>query len=185
MLLYYSIIKMKKNIMSVKTTKYLLIVLLIVLIFGILYYFMSNLNNKPDTTLVDMEMPLSEEYPTPDPRDNIIEAFNSSNMGYNQTKMIVIYTASWCPHCRSFMGMQDKESPISEDSEFAKTKNKLGDCFEHVMDTDPNCGKRMQTHGINGYPGIAFVDKATDVGVPLTTNRTAEDICNKFEALSS
>tara|TARA_Y100000389_G_scaffold62254_1_gene58317 strand:+ start:2985 stop:3512 length:528 start_codon:yes stop_codon:yes gene_type:complete len=175
---------MKKTILSRKTTKYLLIVLLIVFIFGIFYYFMSNLNNKTGKTLVDKEMPLTEEYPL-SPPPNIIEGFNSSNMGYNQTKMIVIYTASWCPHCRSFMGMQDKESPIGEDSEFSKTKNELGDCFEHVMDTDPNCSKRMQTHGINGYPGIAFVDKTSDVGVPLTTNRTAEDICAKFKALSS
>ena len=176
---------MKKTILSRKTTKYLLIVLLIVLVFGVLYYFMSNLNNKTDTTLVDMEITVTDEYPVAPPPDNIIEGFNSSNMGYNQTKMIVIYTASWCPHCRSFMGMQDKVSPIGEDSEFSKTKNELGDCFEHVMDTDPNCGKRMQTHGINGYPGIAFVDKTSDVGVPLTTNRTAEDICAKFKALSS
>ena len=111
---------MKKTILSSKTTKYLLIVLLIVFVFGILYYFMSNLNNKTGTTLVDAEMPLTHKYPVSP--DNIIEGFNSSNMGYNQTKMIVIYTASWCPHCRSFMGMQDKESPISEDSEFSKTK---------------------------------------------------------------
>lgn len=174
---------MKKTILSSKTTKYLLIVLLIVFVFGILYYFMSNLNNKTGTTLVDAEMPLTHKYPVSP--DNIIEGFNSSNMGYNQTKMIVIYTASWCPHCRSFMGMQDKESPISEDSEFSKTKNELGDSFEHVLDTDPTCGERMQKHGINGYPGIAFVDKNTDIGVPLTTNRTSEDICAKFKALSS
>ena len=176
---------MKKTILSNKTTKYLLIFLLIVFIFGILYYFMSNLNNKTGTTLVNIEIPLSEEYPAPPPPDNIIEGFNSSNMGYNQTKMIVIYTASWCPHCRSFMGMQDKESPISDDSEFSKTRNELGDSFEHVLDTDPTCGERMQKHGINGYPGIAFVDKNTDIGVPLTTNRTSEDICAKFKALSS
>lgn len=172
---------MKKTILSGKTTKYLLIVLLIILIFAILYYFMSNLNNKTGTTMLDMPFP--EEYPIPS--DNIIEAFNSSNMGYNQTKLIVIYTASWCPHCRSFMGMQDKESPIGEDSEFTKTKNELGDSFEHVQDTDPGCSERMQKHGINGYPGIAFVDKNSDMGVPLTTNRTSEDICAKFKALSS
>lgn len=176
---------MKKTILGRKTTKYLLIVLLIVLVFGVLYFFMSNLNNKTDTTLVDMEMPLTKEYPFSLSPDNIIEGFNSSNMGYNQTKMIVIYTASWCPHCRSFMGMQDKESPISEDSEFTKTKNELGDSFEHVLDTDPGCSERMQKHGINGYPGIAFVDKNSDIGVPLTTNRTSEDICAKFKALSS
>ena len=172
---------MKKTILSGKTTKYLLIVLLIVLILGILYYFMSTLNNKTDTTMIDMSFP--EEYPSPS--KNIIEAFNSSNLCYNQHKKIVIYTASWCPHCRSFMGMQDKESPISEDSEFTKTKYELEDCFEHVLDTDTGCSERMQNHGINGYPGIAFVDKISDVGVPLTTNRTSEDICAKFKALAS
>lgn len=177
--------------MNTKTTKYLSIVLLIVLVFSILYYFMSNLNNKTGTTIVDIQMPYeqdmslqSEEYSAPP--DNIIEGFSSSNMGYNQTKMIVIYTASWCPHCRSFMGMKDKDSQIGEDSEFTKTKNELGDCFEHVIDSDANSGERMQKHGIDGYPGIAFVDKNSDVGIPLTnTKRTAEDICSKFKALSS
>ena len=176
---------MKKNIMNTKRTKYLLIVLLIVLVFGILYYFMSNLNNKTNTTIVDTQIS-NEQEKYPNSSDNIIEGFSSSNMGYNQTKMIVIYTASWCPHCRTFMGMQDKDSQISEDSEFTKTKNELGDCFEHVIDSDPNSGERMQKHGIDGYPGIAFVDKNSDVGIPLTnTNRTSEDICAKFKALSS
>jgi thiol-disulfide isomerase/thioredoxin len=178
---------MKKNIISTTTTKYLLLVLLVILIFGILYYFMSN--NKTDISMDDMQMSIEQEMSISGRgvlNDSIIEGFSSSNMGYNQSKMIIIYTASWCPHCRSFMGMQDKESPIGEDSEFTKTKNELGDCFEHVMDTDPNSSERMQKHGISGYPGIAFVDKNSDVGIPLgNTKRTAEDICSKFKALSS
>lgn len=164
---------MKKNILKY-LTKILPFVLSIVLILGILYYFMSA-KEAPYIPSVDMfKMPL------------IVEGFDNSNYGYNQSKMIVIYTATWCPHCRSFMGMKDKDSPISEDSEFAKTKRELGDCFEHVKDTDENSGERMQKHGINGYPGIAFVDKNSDVGVSLgNVARTSEEICAKFKALSS
>jgi thiol-disulfide isomerase/thioredoxin len=188
---------MKKSIMNSKNTKYLLYVLAIVFIIGILYYFMAGtiaslytcytiMNINENSAPIIDPPPMSEESSfSEEATGNVIEPFNSSNMGYNQNKMIVIYTASWCPHCRSFMGMQGKDSPIGEDSEFAKTKNELGDCFQHVEDTDENSGERMQKHGIDGFPGIAFVDKSSDVGVPLTTNRTAEDICNKFEALSS
>lgn len=187
---------MKKNSLKY-LTKILPFVLTILLIFGILYYFMSSSDylqvtpSVPDIPEVSADMSESDmtEIPPnmPLPADNIIiEGFNNSNYGYNQSKMIVIYTASWCPHCRSFMGMEDKNSPISEDSEFAKTKRELGDCFEHVKDTDPNCSERMQKHGINGYPGIAFVDKNSDVGVPLgNVRRTSQDICAKFKALSS
>lgn len=110
-----------------------------------------------------------------------VESFNNIN-----SKILVIYTASWCPHCRAFMGMENKDSPISEDSEFAKTKRELGSSLEHVKDTDENCSERMQKHSINGYPGFAFVDKNTDIGVPLgNVRRTSEDICSKFKALSS
>ena len=171
---------MKKNSLKY-LTKILPFVLTILLIFGILYYFMSSCYMKSYSVMPSMppDMP-------PMPPDTIIEGFNNSNYGYNQSKMIIIYTASWCPHCRSFMGMKDKNSPISEDSEFAKTKRELGECFEHVKDTDPNCSERMQKHGINGYPGIAFVDKNSDVGIPLgNVRRTSEDICAKFKALSS
>ena len=140
----------------------------------------------PDMPPMPPDMPPMPPDMPPMPPDTIIEGFNNSNYGYNQSKMIIIYTASWCPHCRSFMGMKDKNSPISEDSEFAKTKRELGECFEHVKDTDPNCSERMQKHGINGYPGIAFVDKNSDVGIPLgNVRRTSEDICAKFKALSS
>jgi thiol-disulfide isomerase/thioredoxin len=171
---------MKKNSLKY-LTKILPFVLTILLIFGILYYFIQSYDM---TSSSDM-LPMPPDMP-PMPSDNIIESFNNLNNQYNQSKMIIIYTASWCPHCRSFMGMEDKNSPISEDSEFAKTKRELGECFEHVKDTDPNCSERMQKHGINGYPGIAFVDKNSDVGVPLSNvKRTSEDICAKFKALSS
>lgn len=159
-------------------TKILPFVLSIILILGILYYFMSGNSNSQM-----MSSTPSKDIPEMSP---IVEGYDNSNYGYNPNKMIVIYTANWCPHCRSFMGMNDKDSPISEDSEFAKTKRELGDCFEHVKDTDENSGERMRKHGINGYPGIAFVDKNTDVGVPLgNVSRTSEEICAKFKALSS
>ena len=179
---------MKKNSLKY-LTKILPFVLTILLIFGILYYFMSAKNDsnaRVTTSLQPTNMPNMSEISDIPEMPPIIEGFDNSNLGYNQNKMIVIYTASWCPHCRSFMGMTDKNSPISEDSEFAKTKRELGDCFEHVKDTDPNCSERMQKHGINGYPGIAFVDKKSDVGIPLgNVRRTSEDICAKFKALSS
>lgn len=170
---------MKKNILNNNFIKILSFSLLTLVILVILYCFMSNNYKSNDISPVDT-LPLKSY------SNNIIEGFNNSNIGYNPNKMIIIYTATWCPHCRSFMGMKDKDSPISEDSEFAKTKRELGNCFEHVKDTDPNSSERMQKHGINGYPGIAFVDKNTDVGVPLgNVRRTSEDICAKFKALSS
>jgi len=185
---------MKKNGLKY-LTKILPFILTILLIFGILYYFMSSYDMTSYSDMLPMpsDMPPmpSDMLPMPSdmpemPPNTIIEGFNNSNYEYNQSKMIIIYTASWCPHCRSFMGMKDKDSPISEDSEFAKTKRELGNCFEHVKDTDPNCSERMQKHGINGYPGIAFVDKNSDVGVSLgNVKRTSEDICGKFKALSS
>jgi thiol-disulfide isomerase/thioredoxin len=192
--------KMNKNVLNFLITKkilHIVFVLSIVLIVGVLYYFITakNDSNARVTTspppiyvpnMSDPDMPDIPEMPDMPEMPPIIEGFDNSNFGYNQSKMIVIYTATWCPHCRSFMGMKDKDSPISEDSEFAKTKRELGNCFEHVKDTDENSGARMQKHGINGYPGIAFVDKNSDVGVPLgNVKRKSEDICAKFKALSS
>lgn len=183
---------MNKNVLKFLITKkilYIVFALSIVLIVGVLYYFMTAKNDsnaRVATSLPPTYIPEMPEIPEIPEMPPIIEGFDNSNFGYNQSKMIVIYTASWCPHCRSFMGMKDKDSPISEDSEFAKTKRELGNCFEQVKDTDENSGGRMQKHGISGYPGIAFVDKNSDVGVPLgNVKRRSEDICAKFKALSS
>ena len=163
-----------KSKLNNKTTKYLLITLFVILVFAIVYYCIVG-------------MPSNESSPIPyEKTESLIEPFNNNQIGYNQSKMIVVYTASWCPHCRSFMGMSDEKSPISDTSEFAKLQSELGNCFENVKDTDPNSSKRMQSHGVSGYPGFAFVDKQSDVGISLgNTKRTSSDICAKFRDLSS
>lgn len=165
-----------------KLTKYLLTVLLILLVIAIIYFCMASVYRSNSKTISEMEKREVEK---------LIEQFNAPIdngvvNGGNNVKILVVYTASWCPYCRDFMGMADENSPISEDSEFAKTRKELGNLFEHVKHTDENCKERMNAHGITGYPGLAFVDKNSDIGVPLgNTQRTATSICKTFNALRS
>ncbi len=170
-----------------KNTKYLLITLLLILVFLIIYYYI-NVKTSVVSEPILYKKKSNVYQPIPyEKTQHIIEPFNSNlNETLNKSKLIIIYTASWCPHCRSFMGMSDEDGNISENSEFAKIKDVLGDCFEHVTDKDPDSGSRMQNHGVNGYPGIAFVDKASDAGCPLSVkNRTSDEIYDKFIKLSS
>lgn len=166
------------NFMYSKLTKYLLTVLFILLVIAIIYFCMTSVYKSNTKTISEMEKREVEK---------LIEQFNAPiDNGVVNAKILVVYTASWCPYCRDFMGMADENSPISEDSEFAKTRKELGNLFEHVKHTDENCKERMNAHGITGYPGLAFVDKNTDIGVPLgNTQRTAASICKTFNALRS
>jgi thiol-disulfide isomerase/thioredoxin len=170
---------MKNRKLYNKTTKYLLIVLLGVILFGLIYLFVKQLSNYESKQLQD---------PQPfDKVDGMMEAFTAVREKFNSggstcTKKLVIYTADWCPHCRSFMGKKKKEDPISEDSDFARVRNALKPSgnFEHVMDTDPLCQQRMTAHGIGGYPGFALVDKNTDEGTKFNCTRKSDEIIAKF-----
>ena len=170
---------MKNRKLYNKTTKYLLIILLGIILFGLIYLFVKNLSNYESKQLQD-----SQPF---DKVEGMMEAFTEMHEKFNSdgntcTKKLVVYTADWCPHCRRFMGKIKKEDSISEDSDFAGVRNVLKPLgnFEHVMDTDSRCQERMTAHGVGGYPGFAIVDKNSDTGVKFNCSRKADEIIAKF-----